>query len=352
MAAPAIVIIAMVALFDRGRRRDHLIYGLGCLILFLGAQLLLSRWYYGTALPNTYYLKMTGYPMWPRIENGAERAKAFLMGIGPLALVLTGAFVGLRRDAKVLILAAVFGCQIAYSIYVGGDAWEWYGGANRYIAPAMPLFVILLASALAATANALTDLISQWAIHARGDWIKAGILCVLTVAAFAALRPRSHFFTRLSDRLMLNPPQQDEHIDHLKMALHVDQLTDPDATIAVVWAGILPYFADRYAVDLLGKNDATIAHEPMHLDPQLGFYPGHLKWDYDYSIGTLRPDVIVETWKGREELQRAISPSYSPVIVDGYTWYFRTGSPHVLWAEVEKVRLLNFETLRRSLGGR
>ena len=23
-----------------------------------------------------------------------------------------------------------------------------------------------------------------------------------------------------------------------------------------------------------------------------GFYPGHLKWDYAYSIGQLRPDVV------------------------------------------------------------
>jgi hypothetical protein len=57
MTAPALVIIGMVAFFDRTRRREHLIDGLGWLALFLGAQLLANRLYYGSALPNTYYLK-------------------------------------------------------------------------------------------------------------------------------------------------------------------------------------------------------------------------------------------------------------------------------------------------------
>jgi hypothetical protein len=93
---------------------------------------------------------------------------------------------------------------------------------------------------------------------------------------------------------------------------------------------------------LLGKNDATIAREPMHLDPKGGFYPGHMKWDYDYSIGTLKPDVVVELFRPtREEIQRDIDPSYTHAIIDGQIMFLRGDSNHVLWDQVDKVRDAN-----------
>ena len=45
------------------------------------------------------------------------------------------------------LLLAVIAGQLAYSVYVGGDAWEEHGGANRYIAIAMPLFFVAFAVA-------------------------------------------------------------------------------------------------------------------------------------------------------------------------------------------------------------
>ena len=53
----------------------------------------------------------------------------------------------------------------------------------------------------------------------------------------------------------------------------------------MVWAGATPYFDHRPSVDLLGKSDTVIAHEAPHHRPLL---PGHMKWDYAYSIGELR----------------------------------------------------------------
>jgi hypothetical protein len=29
--------------------------------------------------------------------------------------------------------------------------------------------------------------------------------------------------------------------------------------------------------------------------------PGHNKWNYEHSIGVLKPDIIVEMWKPRKE---------------------------------------------------
>jgi hypothetical protein len=62
--------------------------------------------------------------------------------------------------------------------------------------------------------------------------------------------------------------------------------------VAVIWGGVVPYFSRRPAIDLLGKSDPVIARHP----PVLPFFPGHDRFDYDYSIGALRPDVVVGVW--------------------------------------------------------
>jgi hypothetical protein len=58
-------------------------------------------------------------------------------------------------------------------------------------------------------------------------------------------------------------------------------------TIGLHWAGLISYFGDRPIRDLLGKSDKYIAH--MEVDR---FAPGHSKWDWDYVIHTMRPDIV------------------------------------------------------------
>ena len=45
--------------------------------------------------------------------------------------------------------------QVLYSVYVGGDAWEYWGGSNRYICIAMPGLFVLLSYALFWSAQVL-----------------------------------------------------------------------------------------------------------------------------------------------------------------------------------------------------
>jgi len=63
-------------------------------------------------------------------------------------LIIPFVYALLAKSKKVFILLILFTTQILYSIYVGGDAWEFFGGANRYVAIAMPLFFISLISAI------------------------------------------------------------------------------------------------------------------------------------------------------------------------------------------------------------
>lgn len=71
-------------------------------------------------------------------------------------------------------------------------------------------------------------------------------------------------------------------------AIHALKLPAP-ATIGVYYAGTMPYLLPEHRFhDFLGKSDRHIARGRAHPGP-----PGHNKWDYAYSLGRVRPDLIV-----------------------------------------------------------
>ena len=67
------------------------------------------------------------------------------------------------------------------------------------------------------------------------------------------------------------------------------QTTAPGTSIAVTAAGAIAYFSGRPIVDLFGKMDPVVARGPQRTKE---FRPGHDKWNYEYSIGVLRPPVV------------------------------------------------------------
>ena len=116
-------------------------------------------------------------------------------------------------------------------------------------------------------------------------------------------------FNALLEAFLLKAPLQSgpggENELDVREALDVRRITTPDATMAVTRAGTIPYFADRVGIDLLGKNDAHIAHEPMRrsssgLRALVEFKPGHMKFDYAYSIEMQAPDSIMNLWQHPE----------------------------------------------------
>ena len=128
--------------------------------------------------------------------------------------------------------------------------------------------------------------------------------------------------------------------EDVQIALDLKQITGPQATIAVVAAGAIPYFSDRYAIDLLGKSDVRIAHEKSKVNVGLGnlgdLRPGHNKWDYEYSIGQLQPDVVTQLWGRPEEAKPYITPYYTGGGAgDNLFFSLRTGSPNILWDKVK-----------------
>jgi len=313
----ALVLLATVLALSPGKRWRQ-VMAIGAVVaFFLVAQTVFRIAYYGDILPNTYYLKMTGYPTLPRIMRGLFVAIVFLFPLLPLVLLMLFSRVFRGARGAVALLAMPLAGQLLYSVYVGGDAWEWWGGCNRYVAVAMPLFMLLVARAI--------DL----AFQSRSGWAPAIGFAAVTAGALMLVNAQN-----LPEFLMLAaPPQTPDNLEMIEQALLVDRVTESDATLGLIWAGAIPYFANRPGIDFLGKNDPKIAHQRSHVRPEypwwLEFWPGHNKWDYAYSIGGQAPDAVMQVWSPDAATLALLASRYEPVRLDGFTWYLRRDSMNI-----------------------
>ncbi len=156
--------------------------------------------------------------------------------------------------------------------------------------------------------------------------------------------------------LVKTPVQVHNNPEMVERALLLRRTLKPGASYAVTWAGIIPYFAGGNAIDLLGKNDPIIAHQPMHGNsiaprPDFYFYPGHMKYDYAHSIGELKPDAIVQFWsleiEPPDQTPGPIPFIARPFVEGAYTpssfgdldtpFFFRNDSSRIRWDVVEQL---------------
>jgi hypothetical protein len=339
---PWAVICGFLTLVDKPNRSRHCLWGIVSLGAGLAVQTGFRVVYYGDLLPNTYYLKMTGYPALLRIARGILVLWDFVHHMNWVFFLLPFALLLLRRDKYVALLVLVFGGQLAYSVYVGGDAWEWWGGANRYIAIAMPLFFVLFCCAIDTIAVRLTEKLRKDGSPQGEPLLRPSCVMAFCVALFLLNVNALKGPASLKQWALLEPPlhaRQNKRM--VERALLLKQITRPNARIAVVWAGIMPYFADRRMIDISGKNDGYVARLPMHRGPNPHAYdwflPGHLKWDYAHSIGRLRPDVALQTGYPPGEARPYLVDAYEKVELDGCKFHLRKQSPNLLWQRVAEL---------------
>lgn len=342
-------------IFDARNRRAHLMWGIGLLVLFAGGQTLWRRWYYGDWVPNTYVLKMEGLPAWARIRRGAIAFYYFVRGFFWPLMVFPLSLVFFRRDRRVLLLGLVFLAHVVYSIYVGGDAWEHRGGANRFIAPAMPEFFFLFALTawhwvdwvlkrlgkglparygamrwLAGTGLAGFIVFSVLMMNRLVD--NGSVISNLRNPAEGALR-----FFLLYERSIYVPGS----LRYARDGLLIREVTRPEARVAMVTAGNICYFVHRTCIDLLGKSDRVVAHSPIQVRPDDDWEvlrPGHIKFNYAYSIGQLRPDVVVELLVSTYDVGEKFLTDYEKVKLNGHWAYFRKDSSAINWEKLYAIR--------------
>ena len=113
-------------------------------------------------------------------------------------------------------------------------------------------------------------------------------------------------------------------VDNLNVVIgkKINQVAKQDAVIGLFWAGNLSYYIDRPVIDFLGKSDRFIAKNPPVREITESrynfsdFHPGHNKWNFQYSISNLSPDIIIRTWKGKEFNEQIETSHYKKYCIE------------------------------------
>lgn len=404
----AVVTLVLAAALGRGMpgmRARTMAMALGILITLPLLQAGFRATYYGTLVPVTYTLKATGMPLVDRIRNGLGFTMPFIVEARWLLIpAALGALAGVSRRKVLILLPPVV--LIAYQIAVGGDAWPywrmmapgmpylvlltlaaldrgltWLEAGGRWILPSrrvgsppdgppaprmiwrMPLTptVVALGGGAIVAVGALADLAlsgKPGVGFVQRYVIAAGVLVILwallmprrpagTLAAlfavFLILTTANRRFLRQAT--FFDPLYQVENnMNHVNVALSINEYTTDEASVGVVWAGIIPYYTSRYGIDFLGKNDPYIASLPADLAGVawhgMDSVPGHNKYDLEYSILGRKPTYVEGFSWGSQDLSHVFRESYVEISLPGPDPAFRLGDPTVRWEIIPPEKIL------------
>ena len=368
-----VVAIAALLLWGPAYIKIRLVAIYGAIVVATAASVCLAqKLYWGSWLPNTYHLKMDGVSPIDRISRGlASSAKtSVLFAIIAIAVITQLRSTEFHRRV-VFIASAMFVAMAAYAVYIGGDAWE-AEMLNRFYATILPLVPLIAGLSFNTLRKRLTPMfisltvvlttvgagvtVNPFGFSRKHFYIVAvvSVAIALVIYLFSFI-PRDGYVAgavvaAVCVIVSAYPVmQQQKNNDllltrtNLRITESVETMRDTTkagARIGTVWAGVPAYYSNRTMLDLLGKNDTFIATSAPHGE----FFPGHNKWDYNYSIGELQPDVVFQTFdRGLEENlhQRIMNWGYKKMCPITGTfgsrgYYYRSNSKQIKWDSLQE----------------
>jgi hypothetical protein len=324
----AVVPVSLILLFRfAALRRDRrsvsvMLIEAGVVLGVVLTVLILRRLYYGAWVPNTYTLKVTGYSLGFRLRNGWVFVVPFLKTVAlPLGIALAGFLLRPRRSTGLLL--ALFGASVAYQIWIGGDAWNYW----RFLVSSVPLLVLVAVVQLRAALE------GRPAPRLRENAVVLAVMAITLWSLNAAFLPEMLFRT--------SPFDVDANQRAANVGLALKQVTTDTATVGVFRAGAIPYFAERRGVDFLGKCDPHIARLPPDLSGASGrlgmrAWPGHSKYDLNYSILGLRPTYVERVQRGAQNVEPIAAQLYTKAFYRGVRLNLLRQSPDVLWGRLDE----------------
>jgi hypothetical protein len=312
-------------------------------VLLFGAHMSFRYCYYGELVPNTYVLKVQHIPVLYRMANGVLYTLYTFFDLWLIVLCVAASCVAsqincskltddvpshsdqLQSSSAVDNFCSLVPCDMTgsgrlswyalgllvavagYQIYVGGDVWL----LHRFLAPVVPLGGIVASYELLNYFNKLGARASAA--------LTVGLLFLSMNFSFLWDRPVGHL-GRLGNTATL----RSEHFRVYWEALQLKKLVVKDtATMAVMWAGLIPYYTDFRAIDCLGKVDPEVARlSPREMswslnDQGLLYFPGHNKYDLSKCIKYYKPDYVQMSRWGRDDLSDWVATHYVTVQHDG-----------------------------------
>lgn len=304
--------VATIAPFVRPELFSISLAGAACLVLFrryfqslyvalhacagFGLYIIANLWLFGQPMSNPYYLKVSGVSTLVRAARALEVAYSqgskhivylAIVGLLLVAALLTEMY---RRRAapslqlllsrpvsQRLIVSGVLCMAVLVSwTYIGGDAWEEYPFADRFIAAIIPLILLFLFDFLFNRTTAADDdavgrhRFTQVAVAAFCIMLLFNVYGAINILGFGAYNDRK--FAYLGYLLGKNFP--------------------PGTSVLHYWYGQPSFYSSLRGIvsfDGLGIIDPVVARST----PKTKFKPGHDRWKHEHSIGQLQPDLII-----------------------------------------------------------
>lgn len=278
------MVILVLALHEAWRRgRPGRLGPAAVALAIVSATFLGQRLYYGAWLPNTFALKATGGAA--TLGRGLEYLERFAWSEAAGLALLAGPALALAWQwtsqqpcpVPLLTIAGLPYLWVAYLVWVGGDAFP----LARFFIPMIPLLAVFCGD----LGHELAQTVSRAMRERRPLRAGAAGLAFAVLIGGIGLHVRA---TAPGRREVWSP--QADWVSAACIALAIRDMRPAAGTvIGVYYAGVTPYLLPEYrAHDFLGKSDHVIARGRAHRGA-----PGHNKWDYAYSLGVVRPDLIV-----------------------------------------------------------
>jgi hypothetical protein len=325
---PLVVIIGLTSSLALPKRKQNfaVIASIGFMVIYLVTEALIRR--------SNAAGDLLGPAGW--VNTLKTVAKVFAGLKAPMLwMPLSFAVFILRNKDKKwwFVTFGLFLLGLVTNIAYGSVFTSIQGGASNLLTSFIPAGVIVLA---------YLPVSSQRVQNASKSGF-AGALAAIFLAAYLvnvnALRDMSslnvwflkerHIFIEGSERMV-------------NISLVLNRIGDENAQVAVVTAGIIPYFSEMRFIDQLGKCDPVISRTAMLAQKDMlpgDYRAGHMKWDPSYSLGYLQPDIVAQLFNGYhnpDNLQHLAG--YRAVTINKLPFYIRNDSDLIRWEEVPKGR--------------
>ena len=318
----------------RGRVAQALLREMVIIGLFITGITLFRLLYFGSLFPNTYALRLTGMTLHDRIAGGVGYITPFLHSTLPIyVLCLLIAVISVRLDY--LLFAALPTMAVLYQISIGGDAFcHW-----RHLALYLPYLYLIIIIELD---HLLAHLRLVWLPNRFSPKIRRAISSLLLVTGSVVIFafPNKGLYAEIA-QVGVGAVDNNFQVNHAILLNHALKRT---ASIAVTYAGIVPYFTSLKAIDILGKCDKYIASLPADVSgaivgPGMKSAPAHNKYDLYYSIVERRPTFTATDSWGRQNVRDFIKQNYVQAAPKGFgpnacCFAFLKNSPDVHWERV------------------
>lgn len=215
--------------------------------------------YYGDLLPNTFYAKVDVGGS--QIGRGLRYVSAFGAALGYWLFLPLAGLASIRRKSLAIVGSAV-AAQLAFVVFVGGDGLPMY----RFFVPMLgPLFLLI-----------------AWGTETVLVRVEAGKTMRTIAAVVLALACVYSARGAFTGAQYLYVKQDEAEVGAwTEIGRWFHDNARPQDSIGVVPAGAVPYYSEIAALDMLGLNDATIAHTPVGMGSGQA---GHEKYNTAYVL--------------------------------------------------------------------